>query len=142
VDQLTGHLQHNIFDNEGLVLTAYILCAFEFALLAGLLIRRSILAMIAAFIPWLVIWLVVEFVFRAHFMTPPMMAELDCAPPPRSAHHLAAAPARRLDCLISRPRRPGHRPPGGSRTRSRIKESQSCRGGRPYAPPCPTACCG
>jgi ABC-type transport system involved in multi-copper enzyme maturation permease subunit len=70
MDQLTGHLQHNIFDYEGLVPTAYILCAFGFAVLAGLLIRRSIPAMVAAFIPWLAIRLVVEFVFRPHFMTP------------------------------------------------------------------------
>jgi hypothetical protein len=70
MDQLTGRLQNNVFDFEGLVLTAYILCAFGFAVLAGLLIRRSIPAMIAAFIPWLAIRLVIEFVFRDHFMTP------------------------------------------------------------------------
>jgi len=70
MDQLTGRLIHNAFDFEGLVLTAYILCAFGFAVLAGLLIRRSIPAMVAAFIPWLAIRLVVEFVFRPHFMTP------------------------------------------------------------------------
>ena len=70
MDRLTGHLQHNIYDFEGLVLTAYILCAFGFAVLAGLLIRRSIPAMVAAFIPWLAIRLVVEFVFRDHFLAP------------------------------------------------------------------------
>jgi ABC-type transport system involved in multi-copper enzyme maturation permease subunit len=70
MDRLTGHFQHNAYDYEGLVLTAYILCAFGFAVLAGLLIRRSIPAMVAAFIPWLAIRLVVEFVFRPHFMTP------------------------------------------------------------------------
>jgi ABC-type transport system involved in multi-copper enzyme maturation permease subunit len=70
MDRLTGDLQHNIFDFEGLVLTAYILCAFGFAVLAGLLIRRSIPAMVAAFIPWLAIRLVVEFLLRPHFLTP------------------------------------------------------------------------
>jgi hypothetical protein len=70
MDRLTGHLQHNIFDFEGLVLTAYILCAFGFAVLAGLLLRRSIPAMVAAFIPWLAIRLVVEFVLRRHFEAP------------------------------------------------------------------------
>jgi hypothetical protein len=70
MDQLTGHFQHNSYDYEGLVLTAYILCAFGFAVLAGLLIRRSIPAMVAAFIPWLAIRLVIEFVFRDRFMTP------------------------------------------------------------------------
>jgi ABC-type transport system involved in multi-copper enzyme maturation permease subunit len=80
MDRLTGHLQHNIFDYEGLVPTAYILCAFGFAVLAGLLIRRSIPAMVAAFIPWLAIRLVVEFVFRPHFMTP-LTAPVNCPPP-------------------------------------------------------------
>jgi hypothetical protein len=70
MDQLTGHFQHNAYDYEGLVLTAYILCAFGFAVLAGLLIRRSIPAMVAAFVPWLAIRLVVEFVFRDHFLAP------------------------------------------------------------------------
>jgi len=70
MDQLTGRLQHNIFDFEGLVPTAYILCAFSFAVLTGLLIRRSIPAMVAAFIPWLTIRLVIEFVFRDHFLAP------------------------------------------------------------------------
>ena len=70
MDRITGHLQHNAFDFEGLVLTAYILCAFGFAVLAGLLVRRSIPAMVAAFVPWLAIRLVIEFVFRDNFMTP------------------------------------------------------------------------
>jgi hypothetical protein len=70
MDQLTGRFQHNIYDFEGLVPTAYILCAFGFAVLAGLLIRRSIPAMIAAFLPWLAIRLVVEFLFRPSFLTP------------------------------------------------------------------------
>jgi hypothetical protein len=80
MDQLTGHLQHNIFDYEGLVPTAYILCAFGFAVLAGLLIRRSIPAMVTAFIPWLAIRLVVEFVFRPHFMTPLTAPAKSCPP--------------------------------------------------------------
>jgi hypothetical protein len=70
MDRITGHFQHNAYDFEGLVLTAYILCAFGFAVLAGLLIRRSIPAMVAAFVPWLAIRLVIEFLFRDHFMTP------------------------------------------------------------------------
>ncbi len=70
MDRLTGRLDAHIFDFEGLVLTAYILCAFGFAVLAGLLLRRSIPAMIAAFVPWLAIRLVIEFVFRPHFLAP------------------------------------------------------------------------
>jgi ABC-type transport system involved in multi-copper enzyme maturation permease subunit len=82
MDRLTGHLVQNAYDYEGLVLTAYILCAFGFAVLAGLLIRRSIPAMIAAFIPWLAIRLVIEFVFRPHFLAPlttPMAASCHTA---------------------------------------------------------------
>jgi ABC-type transport system involved in multi-copper enzyme maturation permease subunit len=78
MDRLTGHLVHNSYDYEGLVLTAYILCAFGFAVLAGLLIRRSIPAMVAAFIPWLAIRLVIEFVFRNSFMTP-LTVQGNCA---------------------------------------------------------------
>jgi hypothetical protein len=70
MDRLTGHLVQNAYDYEGLVLTAYILCAFGFAVLAGLLIRRSIPAMVAAFIPWLTIRLVIEFIVRDHFLAP------------------------------------------------------------------------
>jgi hypothetical protein len=66
MDRITGRFLANIYDFEGLVLTAYILCAFGFALL----IRRSIPAMVAAFIPWLAIRLVVEFVLRPHFEAP------------------------------------------------------------------------
>lgn len=70
MDRLTGRLDSHIFDFEGLVLTAYILCAFGFAVLAGLLLRRTVPAMVAAFVPWLAIRLVIEFVFRPHFLTP------------------------------------------------------------------------
>ena len=34
--------------------------------------------MIAAFIPWLAIRLVVEFVFRPHFLTPLTLHQVDC----------------------------------------------------------------
>jgi ABC-type transport system involved in multi-copper enzyme maturation permease subunit len=70
MDRLTGHLVDNVYDFEGLVLTAYILCAFGFAVLAGLLLRRSIPAMVAAFVPWLAIRIVVEYVLRPHFQAP------------------------------------------------------------------------
>jgi ABC-type transport system involved in multi-copper enzyme maturation permease subunit len=86
------HLIHNSYDFEGLVLTAYILCAFGFAVLAGLLIRRSIPAMVAAFIPWLAIRLVVEFVFRNHFMTPLTMTQPNCAGPPGCGYGVGFVP--------------------------------------------------
>jgi ABC-type transport system involved in multi-copper enzyme maturation permease subunit len=79
MDRLTGHFINNAYDYEGFVLTAYILCAFGFAVLAGLLIRRSIPAMVAAFIPWLAIRLVVEYVLRPHFHAPLTFLK-SCAP--------------------------------------------------------------
>ena len=112
MDRLTGHLLHNIYDFEGLVLTAYILCAFGFAVLAGLLLRRSIPAMIAAFIPWLAIRLVVEFVLRPHFLTPLTLRQ-SCATARllRHRHRLRAAghrPHRGLDAGPSPANRPDH----------------------------------
>jgi ABC-type transport system involved in multi-copper enzyme maturation permease subunit len=91
MDRLTGHLLHNSYDFEGLVPTAYILCAFGFAVLAGLLLRRGIPAMIAAFIPWLAIRLVVEFVFRPHFMTP-LTAQANCGPPHGCSTGISSVP--------------------------------------------------
>jgi hypothetical protein len=70
MDRITGRFVHNVFDFEGLVPTAYILCGFGFAVLAGLLLRRSIPAMVAAFVPWLAIRLVVEFLVRPNFEAP------------------------------------------------------------------------
>jgi hypothetical protein len=70
MDRLTGHFINRAYDFEGLVLTAYILCAFGFAVLAGLLLRRTVAAMVAAFAPWLVIRLVVEFMLRPRFQAP------------------------------------------------------------------------
>jgi len=70
MDRLTGQFIHNAYDYEGLVLTAYILFAFGLAVLAGLLLRRSIPALLAALVPWVAVRLIVEFVLRPHFMTP------------------------------------------------------------------------
>jgi hypothetical protein len=70
MDRLTGQFVHNAYDYEGLVFTAYILFAFGLAVLAGLLLRRSIPALLAALVPWVAVRLVVEFVLRPHFMTP------------------------------------------------------------------------
>jgi hypothetical protein len=55
MDKLTGHFIQAAFDFEGLALTSYLLCAFAFAVLAGLLMRRTVTAMVAAFVPWLVL---------------------------------------------------------------------------------------
>jgi hypothetical protein len=92
MDRLVGHLDEHVYDFEGLVLTAYILCAFGFAVLAGLLIRRSIPAMIAAFIPWLAIRLVVEFVFRPHFLAPLTVVRNACIRPPGCGYGIGFVP--------------------------------------------------
>jgi hypothetical protein len=70
MDQLTGHLINNVYDFEGLVFTAYILCAYGLAVLAGLLMRRSIPAMITALVVWLAVRLSVEYGLRAHLLPP------------------------------------------------------------------------
>jgi ABC-2 family transporter protein len=94
MDQLAGSLTWAAFDFEGVVLTAYLLCAFAFAVLAGLVIRRSVTAMVAAFIPWLVIRGVVDLELRPHFRQPltlrlPRSANIRFGPnmvPPMTGH--------------------------------------------------------
>jgi hypothetical protein len=92
MDRLTGRLDGHIYDFEGLVLTAYILCAFGFAVLAGLLLRRSIPAIVAAFVPWLAIRLVVEFLFRPHFLAPLTTVIRSCQPPQGCGYGLGSVP--------------------------------------------------
>jgi len=70
MDRLTGHFINNVYDFEGLVLTAYILFAFGLAVLAGLLLRRSIPAMVTALIGWLAVKLAIEYLLRPHFQAP------------------------------------------------------------------------
>ena len=70
MDRLTGHFIDNVYDFEGLALTAYILLAFGLAVLAGLLIRRSIPAMVAALVAWLAVRLAVEYLLRPRFQAP------------------------------------------------------------------------
>jgi hypothetical protein len=78
MDRLTGHLINNVYDFEGLVFTAYIVCAFGLAVLAGLLIRRSIPAMIIALVVWLGIRLGVEYGLRPHLLAPVTTRQSAC----------------------------------------------------------------
>jgi ABC-type transport system involved in multi-copper enzyme maturation permease subunit len=80
MDRLTGHFINNVYDFEGLVLTAYILLAFGLAVLAGLLLRRSIPAMVTAMIAWLGVRLAVEYLLRPHFQAP-LTFQDSCTPP-------------------------------------------------------------
>jgi hypothetical protein len=70
MDRLTGHFISAAFDFEGLALTAYLLCAFAFAVLAGLLMRRSIGAMVTAFFAWATVRGLVELWLRPRFQHP------------------------------------------------------------------------
>lgn len=74
MDRLTGHFISAAFDFEGLVFTAYLLCAFAFAVLAGLLMRRSIGALVTAFFAWAAVRGVVELGLRPRFQPPLTMA--------------------------------------------------------------------
>jgi hypothetical protein len=80
MDKLTGHFVTQAFDYEGLVLTSYILAAFGLAVLTGLLLRRSIPAMVAAFVPWLGIRIVAETLLRPAYLAPVTLVE-PCGPP-------------------------------------------------------------
>ncbi len=74
LDALMGRLDYGAFDFEGLTLTAYLLCAFAFAVLAGLLTRRSVSAMVGAFFAWLATRLAVDGWLRQRFQHPLTLA--------------------------------------------------------------------
>jgi hypothetical protein len=94
MDQLTGHFVQAAFDFEGVVFTACLLCAFAFAVLAGLLMRRSVTAMVAAFIPWVVIRGLDDFWLRSTYQRPvttrlPLSTDIRIGPnmvPPMTGH--------------------------------------------------------
>jgi hypothetical protein len=52
LDQVTSRVQPDLVNAEGLTFTASLLCAFGLAVLAGLLLRNVIAAMVAAYIAW------------------------------------------------------------------------------------------
>jgi hypothetical protein len=70
MDRVAGHLTYAAFDFEGLALTAYLLSAFAFAVLAGMLLRRSTAAMAAAFAVWVAIRGFVDFWLRPRSEAP------------------------------------------------------------------------
>ncbi|HEY3978914.1 MAG TPA: hypothetical protein VGM79_16685 [Streptosporangiaceae bacterium] len=77
MDRLTGHFAY-AFDYEGVAATCYLLCAFGLAVLAGLLLRNSIGAMVAAFVPWLVIRGVIEAYVRPYHFLAPLHVQVAC----------------------------------------------------------------
>jgi hypothetical protein len=52
LDQVTTRLQPPPFNFEGIMFTASLLCAFGLALLAGLLLRRTVAAMVVGYVGW------------------------------------------------------------------------------------------
>ncbi len=94
MDRLTGQFTQAAFDFEGVTLTAYLLCAFAFATAAGLVMRRTVGAMVAAFFAWLAVRGVVDFWLRARFQQPvtlrlPRSADSHYGPnvvPPMTGH--------------------------------------------------------
>jgi hypothetical protein len=94
MDQLTGHFTYAAFDFEGLALTSYLICAFAFAVLAGLLMRRSIGPMVAAFTGWATVRVLIDFWLRPRYQTPlslrlPPKANISFGPnvvPPVTGH--------------------------------------------------------
>jgi hypothetical protein len=77
MDRLTGHFAF-AFDYEGVALTCYLLCAFAFGVLAGVLLRNSIGGMVSAFVPWLVIRGVVEAYIRPYHFEAPAHLVVGC----------------------------------------------------------------
>lgn len=70
MDQVTGRFAPGAFDFEGLSLTGYTLFAFALGVLAGLLLRRTVPAIVTAFVAFLAVRLPVEFWLRQHYQSP------------------------------------------------------------------------
>lgn len=68
VDQVSGRFTPGAFDLEGLSLTGYTLFAFAAGVLAGLLLRRTVPAIVAAFAAFMALRLTVEFLLRPHML--------------------------------------------------------------------------
>lgn len=70
IDQVSGRFAPGAFDLEGLSLTGYTLFALALGVLAGLLLRRTVPAIVTAFVAFLVVRLPVEFWLRQHYQSP------------------------------------------------------------------------
>lgn len=70
MDQVSGRFAPGAFDLEGLSLTGYTLFAFALGVLAGLLLRRTVPAIVAAFVAFLAVRLPVEYWLRQRYQTP------------------------------------------------------------------------
>jgi hypothetical protein len=70
IDNVSGRFSPGAFDLEGLSLTGYTFFAFAAGALAGLLFRRTVPAIVAAFAAFMAIRLPVEFWLRQRYQTP------------------------------------------------------------------------
>ncbi len=70
MDQVSGRFTPGAFDLEGLSLTGYTLFAFGLGVLAGLLLRRTVPAIVTALLAFLAVRLPVEYWLRQRYQTP------------------------------------------------------------------------
>ncbi|WP_026416891.1 ABC transporter permease subunit [Actinomadura oligospora] len=70
VDEVSGRFAPGAFDLEGLSLTGYTLFAFALGVLAGLVLRRTVPAIVVAFAGFMAVRMPVEFWVRQRFQTP------------------------------------------------------------------------
>jgi len=70
IDNVSGRFSPGAFDLEGLSLTGYTLFAFALGVFAGLLFRRTVPAIVAAFAAFMAARLPVEFWLRQRYQTP------------------------------------------------------------------------
>jgi ABC-2 family transporter protein len=70
MDHVSGRFTPGAFDLEGLSLTGYTLFAFALGVLAGLLLRRTVPAIVAAFVAFLAVRLPVEYWLRQRYVSP------------------------------------------------------------------------
>ncbi|GAB2851988.1 ABC transporter permease [Actinoallomurus bryophytorum] len=70
MDQVSGRFAPGAFDLEGLSLTGYTLFAFALGVLAGLLLRRTVPAIVSAFAAFLAVRLPAEYWLRQRYQSP------------------------------------------------------------------------
>jgi hypothetical protein len=78
LDRVTSRLQPGLSTPEGLTFTASLLCAFGLAVLAGLLLRNVIAAMVAAYIAWEVPTTVLLLLTGPIHLPPPATMRIGC----------------------------------------------------------------
>jgi len=87
LDKVTGRFEH--FSFQGAMPLAYTLFAVSLAVAAGVLSRRTIVAMVATIVGFLAVRLTVEFMLRPHYITPLEKVIALGAPAPDSKPKLA-----------------------------------------------------